>query len=203
MKSTVLLASSISSIAIQTSAYLTGYDDQYSYLYALPPNTTSSTTFPGLGYNDTTWTWQINITNARSPRNTSIEDLAVTWSLQWPGGNTLESWYSTYVKPYEISTPRAPNIPLCMNVWSLSMPSNVTKRYIASDNGNCSRVLGDRCAASLEDRMNLGYNGTNCNMPFLTSLDGCEDTLDVASRPIYGIGLCGFLFYYIHSTDSD
>lgn len=211
MKNKAFLAGFISSILHLThgQGVILAYDDEYKYLYDLPPNTTSSVTFPGLGYNNTNWTWTINITSAQNP-NDSEQGTAVTWGLQWPGANSLQSWYNTYVKPYENSTIGAADFPVCVVAWTIHMPSNISRTYQAGDNGNCSRVLGERCVASLKERLNLGDSRPEmtCNgLPSLINLGKCEDTLDVAYHnirqfPLYEYGLCKFFPYRIRMTNA-
>ncbi|KAI5366577.1 hypothetical protein Slin14017_G042170 [Septoria linicola] len=120
---------------------------------------TTSVTFQygtgGTANDDNTWTWRVNIANVNlSPLTktatypTFVKGKAATnlqFDLQWPGGGPLTSQLEHQAFESGFGNPLAPqtDTSLCASRLSYEMPANITSRSSASDNGNCSSVLGE------------------------------------------------------------
>ena len=142
------------------------------------PNISTSVNF---SYADNEeWIWRVNITQVSLDDfpNTSEEGLVATnlqFDLQWPGDGTLQSYLDSR-EGTGSADPALSEEPLCAGLWSWGVQANVSSRYSSNDNGSCTSVLGEQCAASVLAVMQEGQCGSGSS---ISGLAGCEDTLDI------------------------
>lgn len=128
--------------------------------------------------NTTGWTWRVNITDVAIPEsyypgtNQSLRAVNEQWELQWSAGGSLSSLLK---EQSGFDT----NSSACLKATRYRMPANVTRKYSASDNGNCSAVLGDACAQRLRS--------VSCDDSFvrIANSDDCASTLGVGKEYSY------------------
>ncbi|KAI5371072.1 hypothetical protein Slin14017_G019510 [Septoria linicola] len=164
----------------------------------LSPNATRSVNFnvsAGSG-NDLyreEWTWRVNVTKIPSEvlmvpsylESKNVTDpyiINTVYDLQWPGGETLNA---TTADALGNSNPGLPNS-LCVSIVDLyGLPERVTNRYQESDNGDCSNVLGDACAAAIRSGVRAPSANGRCQTPrAISDIPACKNTTfrDVSSR---------------------
>lgn len=154
------------------------------------PNVTSSISFNHYynGRNET-WDWRVNITEldipndiynyGQSPANYSKGNRVANtqFELQWPGSadTTLNDLLSER------------NLTIYFNAYQLVNLNNITSKYGKSQGGDCSAVLGDKCAQSfVAAATKAGDNGI-----YQSDLEDCENTF-IAGRG-YGSGFSTYL----------
>ena len=120
------------------------------------------------------WFWRVNVTDLAVPNRpsdlgsssaNSSENLHVAntqWELSWPGNETSLQEYLA-----------ARELTLSINTLSTNKPMNITSKYLDSDSGNCTTILGGQCVQSL---MAAAMKGT---IQSYQGLAGCESTLNV------------------------
>lgn len=144
------------------------------------PNDTNAVSFTRV-YNNSeeTWTWRINVTDIAIPNNIRYlgsssanysEGLHVAntqWQLGWPGdSDSLQKLLEQR------------NSSLYVTTAIQHLPSNVTKHYSDSDNGNCTALLGANCTQSITMS---ALRGTAVSYG---ELDGCDGTVDLPGSPV-------------------
>lgn len=141
-------------------------------------NTSTEASFPfSLDSPNENWTWRVNVTNVALPADLSPNGLEnysaayLQWDLQWSGGRNLKE----YLGPATGQDPTA-RASLCIKAQSYPVPSNVTSRYSADDNGNCSSVLGNECATAVADALGK-QNSCSGLLAFAAGMAACQDSL--------------------------
>jgi hypothetical protein len=138
------------------------------------PNATSSVTFQR-PYNGEleTWGWRINITDLAIPNNpdqfgnssaNASEGLHVAntqWELTWPAGSDN---FTEFLNERNMTASFA--------AYIASKPANITDRYNASAQGDCTALLGHQCV----DAIKRSASGTD--LPDILDKEECADTLD-------------------------
>lgn len=147
------------------------------------PNDTSSVTFQRPSG---TWTWRVNITDVSVPDNTTtstVKNLTdprvvnVQWDLRWPGNGSLADAILLDNNGRSMADPEQ----LCVVMIGGTWGPNITSNYSASDNGDCSNVLGSQCAQSVMSH--LGGSVGTCPTADLSNLEGCNSTLSTSRGP--------------------
>jgi hypothetical protein len=140
------------------------------------PNATNAVTFNRTFDNKPeTWTWRINITELAVPNvswqfgnasaNSSLNHHVVNtqWQLQWLGSNASETFRDFL---------HSRNMTASFGAYIARKPANITDRYDASANGDCTALLGKQCVESLQS------TASSRDSPSFINQAGCEDTLD-------------------------
>jgi hypothetical protein len=139
------------------------------------PNATSSVTFQR-SYNGEpeTWGWRINITDLAIPNNpdqfgnasaNASEGYHVAntqWELTWPAGSDN---FTEFLNERNMTASFA--------AYLANKPANITNRYNASANGDCTALLGKECVDAIKRSAS-----SSSTTPDILGNAECEDTLD-------------------------
>jgi hypothetical protein len=145
------------------------------------PNETRSASFESFPGNvsaseaDATWTWSVNITDVALPEDIASSgqhEINEQWQLQWPGGNSLESFMN------RSGINGNPSVSLCLSAGVFTLPSNVTSSIADADQGNCSAIFGSECAEQIIQ--SSGFD-TDCDLKSFRVPPQCMDTLGTAT----------------------
>jgi hypothetical protein len=137
------------------------------------PNATSSVTFQRSYKNSLeTWAWRINITDLAIPNNPNqfgnssanaslgLHVANTQWELTWPSGADN---FTEFLNERNMSARFA--------AYLANKPANITDRYNASANGDCTALLGKECLDAI--KRSAGSTTTQD----LVGNNECADTL--------------------------
>lgn len=172
----------------------TGIDQEFFALSGRKPNDTTTALFqgPGIGPDDHTWAWRVNITNIPLPDSGNMYATNTQYDLQWPGDGELNSYLDA---EFDECTGGCTRTPLCLVNMAIDLPSNITRRYFDGSRGNCSNVLGAECERSLRSAL-----AGDCGGPGGGSLKGCSDSLDVGQLSSFSFSMSSSWLYHIRPS---
>lgn len=175
---------------------------EYEALFAAAGRTPNISTSVSFSYGSPAeeWIWRLNITDV------SLDDDLVATNLQcdlqWPGGETLQSYLDDR-EGTGSGNPALNEEPLCAGTWSWAVQANISSLYSGDDNGSCTNILGEQCAASFLAAVEEGQCGSSQSSSSLSGLAGCEDTFDVGkSGGGSAFGMLMIFSSYTHVADS-
>ncbi len=128
------------------------------------------------------WTWRINITDIAVPDDVidfgnssanfsqGLHVSNIQRQLGWPGED--ESLQQLVKRR---------NVTMYFNTIIKSLPSNITRKYNDTGDGDCAPILGPSCALYLANVVGPSMS--------LSQVQGCASTLDVQSGELdFGVG---------------